>query len=147
TRSLTTLAARNAHYRAVKQGMLVRLCRGAYLSAVVWNDMDRHARYRANVIASAELLDQDEPVSHQSAAALWRTPWLGPWPVKAHVTPQWYGGGRSNGFAVRHAWGVPAQAELVGGVRVPTLCRAVVVLARIFSFANAVVVAGAALRR
>ncbi len=109
--------------------------------------MDVDERYRAVVKASAAFSEGDQVYSHVSAAALWRLPWIGPWPERAHVTVPASIGGRSQQMFVRHTTGVPSKSIVVDGIAATTLARTAVDIARTQSFACAVTVLDAALRR
>lgn len=130
-----------------RRGELVAVTRGVYLDAAVWSTMDRDARYRTRITAIAGHLEHDTVFSHDSAAALWRLPWVGQWPRKVHITVDAATGGRSNTSVFRHTTGVPGSSELIDALRVTTLARTVADVARTSSFGNAVTVADAALRR
>ena len=129
------------------RGELVAVARGVYVDAAAWSTMDRHARYRTRILATAGGFEHDTVFSHDSAAALWKLPWVGPWPRKVHITVGAATGGRSNTSVFRHTTGVPNLSELIDGLRVTTLARTVADVARTSSFGNAVTVADAALRR
>lgn len=131
----------------VHRGEIVAVTRGVYLDAAAWSTMDRHARYRTRIAAIAGGVEHDTVFSHDSAAALWRLPWVGAWPRKVHITVGAAAGGRSNTAVFRHTTGVPDSSELIEGLRVTTLARTVADVARTSSFGNAVTVADAALRR
>ncbi|MCY7411985.1 MAG: hypothetical protein LH471_02955 [Salinibacterium sp.] len=86
-------------------------------------------------------------VSHESAAALWHLPSVGPWPDKVHSIAARAGGGRSTATFVRHAVGLPNDPVTIAGMSVTSLARTVVDLSRSTPFPHAVAVADAALRR
>jgi hypothetical protein len=125
--------------RAVLRGDVVRIHRGAYMSAEAWRSLDRHERYRRQVIAAA-LASRSRPiVSHQSAAALWGIPIIGDWPRVVHVLTTVAAGTRTeNGFH-RHATEI-ADEDVVEseGVRFTCFARTLIDLARDTSFASAV---------
>ena len=125
--------------RAVVRGDVVRIHRGAYVSAEQWAGLDRHERYRKQVMA-AGLASQGRPVlSHQSAAALWGIPIIGQWPSLVHVvTTVAAGTRRENGFH-RHARQID-DSDVVefDGVRMTSFARTLIDLARETSFASAV---------
>lgn len=146
TRGLFTGAERTAFYRQVNAGRFTRVIRGVYLATDVWTRLDRHARYRAVTLAVASRYE-GTVFSHQSAAALWRLPWVGPWPTRAHVLAFPRAGGSSTRFVVRHTLGIPDELVEIDGCTTTTLARTVVDVATVASFGQAVTVADAALRR
>ena len=109
--------------------------------------MDRHERYRAQIVAVTTRLGPDALVSHASAAAIWRLPWVGDWPAKVHVVAGQASGGRSNASVFRHTTGAPPSHDLIDGIRVTTLARTASDIARTAPFGTAVTVADAVLRR
>jgi hypothetical protein len=125
--------------RAVLRGDVVRVHRGAYISAEEWRLLDRHERYRRQVMA-AGLASRGRPViSHKSAAALWGIPIIGDWPKVVHVltTPS-AGTRRENGFH-RHALDIDdVDIHEVEGVRVTSFTRTLIDLARDTTFSSAV---------
>jgi hypothetical protein len=123
------------------------VARGSYLDADGWAKLDRHERYRVRIAAVADRLGPDTVLSHDSAAALWRLPWVGPWPHKVHVTIDHAAGGRSNAEVFRHTTGTPEVFEFIDGLKVTTLARTIADVARTTSFGNAVTATDAALRR
>lgn len=125
--------------RAVLRGDVVRVHRGAYISAEEWRGLDRHERYRRQVMA-AGLASRGRPIlSHQSAAALWGIPIIGEWPKVVHVlTTPTAGSRQENGF-YRHASDIDgADVVEFEGVRLTSLPRTLIDLARSTSFASAV---------
>jgi hypothetical protein len=147
TRDIASPGERSAFFARTRRGQLVAIYRGVYVEASVWQSMDRHTRYRARVKAASLLAPPETVFSHQSAAALWRLPSVGPWPVKAHVLAPVSAGGRSTGVFERHTIGAPSDAAIIEGLHVTTLARTVVDLASRESFGHAVAVTDAALRR
>ncbi|MEP6479569.1 MAG: type IV toxin-antitoxin system AbiEi family antitoxin domain-containing protein [Rhodoglobus sp.] len=125
--------------RAVLRGDVVRIHRGAYVSAEEWSGLDRHERYRRHVIAAA-LASRSKPVlSHQSAAVLWGVPLIGEWPKAVHVLTTISAGTRTeNGFH-RHA-SETLDDEIVesDGVRFTSFARTLIDLAKDTTFASAV---------
>lgn len=147
SRDFAVPADRQQLFSRVRRGELVPVLRGAYVESEVWNDMDPDARYRAHVKAVAAQHGRDLVFSHGTAAALWRLPWADRWPSVVHVTSEKAAGGRSNASLFRHTVGLPEPSVRIDGLTVTTLARTVVDVARTSSFAQAVVVADAALRR
>ena len=146
-RELTIPADRSDFFRRVRRGEFVVIVRGVYVRTKIWCAMDRHAQYRTRVKAAAAVLGSEATLSHHSAAAMWRIPWVGTWPSQVHIAESSAAGGRSNSTVFRHTTGVPLDCVEIDGLPVTPLGRTVVDLARTVSFGQAVTVADAALRR
>lgn len=132
--------------RELRAGTLVRLRRGVYLASTEWNALDRDDRYRASVRAVALSLGPDAVFSHQSAAALWGLPIVGPWPAEVHLLVDRATGGRSDPGMRRHALGVTEQDfTTIDNIRVTTLARTVIDIAATASLYSAVATADAAI--
>ena len=147
TRHLVTPGDRSAFYAEVKAGAFVRVCRGAYVPRDVWETASGDARYRLKVNAAAALSRDDLLLSHYSAAVLWRLPLIGPWPARVHTTTSASRGGFSNRHIIRHAQDLSSDIQQIDGLKVTGLARTVIDMATACSFASAVTVADAALRR
>ncbi|HRQ00061.1 MAG TPA: hypothetical protein PK781_06335, partial [Terrimesophilobacter sp.] len=146
-RHLLSQTERATLRRQARDGELASVSRGVYLDSRTWAAMDRHERYRTRIAAVLARLDPDTVVSHASAAALWRLPWVSAWPTKVHIVTEPAPGGRSDTDVFRHTTGVTASHELIDGIRVTSLARTVADVARTADFGTAVTVADAALRR
>lgn len=146
-REIETPGERSDFFVRVRRGEFIRLFRGVHIATARWEAMDIDERYRAIVKASAAFAEGDQVYSHASAVALWRLPWIGPWPTNAHVTVPLSGGGRSRQMFTRHTTGVPPRTAVIDGVALTTLARTSVDIARTQSFGCAVAVVDAALRR
>jgi hypothetical protein len=147
TRDLRTPGERAEFFARVRRHEFVAVRRGAYVAAEYWSRMDRHERYRARVKTSVTLADEKLLVSHDSAAALWRLPRLGPYPQAIHVLHAQSSGGRSTTLFARHAVASFPQPEIIEGIPVTPLARTAIDLIRAGTFAEGVVVADAVLRR
>ena len=147
SRELPTPGERTRFFCRVRKGDFVAVIRGVYVRANVWQQLDRHARYRARVKAAAVLAEVPLVLSGQSAAAMWRLPWVGEWPTHIHVLVPNASGGRSNSVLVRHTLGIPDGLVDIDGLTVTSIERTVIDVARASSFGQAVAVADAALRR
>jgi hypothetical protein len=147
TRDIETPGERSRFFADARQGEYTRIFRGAHIRTSLWQRMDADERPRAMVKAAAALAGRDLVFSHSSAVGLWRLPWIGPWPDRAHLTGPVASGGRSKTMFVRHTTGIPEEIERIDGVSVTTLARTVVDIARTQAFGCAVTVADAALRR
>ncbi len=139
-------AERSAFYRRVARGEFVAVTRGVYMKSDVWRELDRHARYRTVIMAAAIQLP-DATFSHHSAAALWRLPWVGPWPTRVHVARPPKSGGCSTSIVLRHTTGEPERIEIIEGLHVTDLAQTVADVASVASLEQSVAVADAALRR
>jgi hypothetical protein len=146
-RDLRIPAERSALYRAVERNEYVKVARGVYLRSALWETLDRHARYRTRVMAAGAVLGDDVTFSRESAAAMWRLPWAGPWPHRVHAVTDAATGGRSNHLVARHATGLDPEGVLIDDVRVTSLLRTVLDVAAAVPFGQAVTAADAALRR
>lgn len=146
-RDIETPGERSDFFLRARQGEFTRIFRGVHIATSQWEMMDADERYRATVKASVAFAESDNVYSHASAAALWRLPWIGPWPTKAHVTVATAAGGRSKQMFARHTTGQPSDTAEIDGVTVTTLARTSVDIARTQSFGCAVAVVDAALRR
>ena len=131
--------------RRVNGGELTRIMRGAYVPTPYWKSLDRHAKYRLQVLASIVLSGRDQVVSHASAAALWRLPWIPGWPPRTHVTAS--GNMASSALFARHRARTEGQLEVIDGTFVTSLAQTVIDVAATESFETAVAAADAALRR
>ena len=93
TRQLPTAGERYVFFVSVARGELVALFPDVYIRASLWNAFDVDGSYRARVKAASLIAPRGTLFSHHSAAALWRLPFVGQWPTKAHVlTPRADGG-------------------------------------------------------
>lgn len=125
---------------------LVQLRRNLRFSREDWAALSSDDRYRAFVIGVIEGYHRRPVVSHQSAAALWGLPSIGPWPREVHFIVPHASGGRSDPGIRRHAIGVPpADVVDVGGILITSLARTVVDLATTLPLMSAVAAADAAL--
>ncbi len=124
---------------AVDRGELVRVHRGAYVTAVSWAGMDERDRYRHRVLA-AGLASRSRPVlSHQSAAAVWGIPIVRVDTRVIHVLTTVAAGSRTeHGFRKHAAQLNDDDVVERDGVRVTSLARTLIDLARDDSFPAAV---------
>jgi hypothetical protein len=147
TRDVAIAGERTEFYARVRAGEFVAVRRGVYMRADQWTALDVDEQYRARIHGTVAYLNSDPVVSHASAAALWKLPWFEPYPRGVHILGETAIGGRSTSAVVRHTVGVPEEIVWIDGIRVTSLARTVVDVARTVSFAQAVAVADAALRR
>jgi len=128
------------------RGELVRIRSGVYLSREQWNSLDADGRYRARVAAAATATAEGTQFSHDSAAAMWRLPTLGPWSRDMHVLGPRHSGGRSNAGLRYHGVGREGVPSTFNGFEVTSLARTVIDISCTTSFARAVGMADNALR-
>ena len=148
TRDLGVPAERADFFSRARRGEFRALYRGVYVPTPVWSGLDRAERYELRVKAAALVSAGCNAVfSHVSAAVLWKLPLVGDWPARAHVLDRTSAGGRNNAMFQRHTVGLPSDVVTIHGVRVTSLARTVVDVARSLSFGAAVTMADAALRR
>ncbi|WP_210479687.1 hypothetical protein [Naasia sp. SYSU D00948] len=123
---------------ATARGDLVRVHRGAYVSAEEWAGLDRYERYRRQVVA-VSLASRSRPVlTHESAAAVWGMPTLGRRGEVVHVLTTPAAGTRTENGVRRHAMDVAEEDVLEsGGVRFTSLRRTLLDLMREAPFASA----------
>lgn len=147
TRQLLTPGDRSVFFAAVARGELIALFRGVYIEAPLWNVLGEDQKYRARIKAVSLIAHADAVFSHHSAAALWRLPIVGSWPIKAHTVGPRAAGGRSTNMFERHGFGVVRESAVIDQLTVTTLERTVADMAACLSFAAGVALADAALRR
>jgi hypothetical protein len=147
SRDIVSPGERNIFFDRVKAGEFVALRRGAYIRTVEWDSLDRDARQRMQIKAAVAYADRDFVVSHQSAVAMWRLPWVGPQSSATHVLSDFSRGGRSSRVLVRHTVGIPQEVERIEGLRVTTIARTVSDILCDSPFEQSVVLADAALHR
>ncbi|GIG35310.1 hypothetical protein [Cellulomonas pakistanensis] len=116
------------------------------MPADTWASADEAERHRLRVRATARQLAA--PLfGHESAAAVWRLPLLGRWPVEVHVLVRGSSNTPSTAGVRRHRVSTLPAVRDRDGVTVTTVARTVVDLARAGSFARGLVLADDALRR
>lgn len=140
------LADRKNLLRRHSRGEVVQLHRGAYVESSIWVALDADARHRALSLAVALHFGGDPVFCQLTAAAFWRLPRIGAWPLAPHIAGAKGAASRTAAF-VRHGTGLPRVAETIDGLRVTTLAATVVDVAASVGFAHGVVIADAALRR
>ncbi|HEY0573879.1 MAG TPA: type IV toxin-antitoxin system AbiEi family antitoxin domain-containing protein [Pseudonocardia sp.] len=130
--------------RALRNGELTRLRRGAYLEGPEPEDVA--ARHRLAVHAAFTELAEGAVASHGSAAVLHGLPtWSVPLSRVQVTRARTYGGRRERLVHVRVARVDPDEIEYVEGIPVTTVARTIVDLARALPFEPAVVIGDAAL--
>ncbi|AZH78377.1 hypothetical protein CSX12_07825 [Microbacterium sp. Y-01] len=133
---------------AVGVGRLMRVHRGAYVDAEVWDELWPEGRQLVRVCAVRRASPGGGPVfSHLSAAALWGLPLVGPIRDDVHTAIRSRRHTRTEAGVIRHQLALD-EADIVSrhGLRCTSLTRTVFDLARLLR-PEAVVAAGdAALR-
>lgn len=132
--------------RAILAGQLVRVRRGAYVAAPLWNGSMPHNRHRLLVIATARLSPRPLVVSNLSAAAMHKLPTIGVWPTSVHTLEPGVAGGASASLLTSHA-GPASEVVVIDGVTVTTVTRTLVDIAATQPFERSVVAMDTALRR
>ena len=141
------LGTRGDLRRRIESGELERVARGVYhppVPATIRPGPARDLRYLHRVQA-AQLTAVDALVfARHSAAVVWGLPTVDGWPATTHVVADAAGGGRSPASLTRHTVGTVESLD-VAGLRVTTVARTVVDIARTSSLREAVAMADAAL--
>jgi hypothetical protein len=145
TRAAISAHERNELLRRTDRGELMRIVPGVYLPAEAASRRSRPRIHLDLVYARQLIAPQSLLFSHASAGALWDLPRIGGWPKIVHATGDAAGGGRSSMGVSRHNVGLPMDETRIDGIRVTTLTRTVVDLARTESFECGVAAADAAL--
>jgi hypothetical protein len=133
---------------AVRSGELVRVIRGVYRHAdavVVDSSAAGDDAFLARVRATQLLAAEPVTFCGFAAAAVWQLPIIGAWPDRVSVSSPRAAGGRSNASVSRSYLGHPVPTDDRDGLRVTTLARTVVDVARIGTFGQAVAMADSAL--
>jgi len=120
------------------RGHLIRIATGAYVDSTAWAELDDDAKYRLRVRAAAMISSPAAQFSHDSAAALWMLPSLGPWSPRAHELVDRSAGGSSRVGIARHALGLDPDAIVIDGVLTTSLARTLVDVGASNSLARAV---------
>lgn len=147
TREAARLGSENQLRALARSGALTRLRAGVYVDTDIWNALDTDAKYRTRVRAVAATSAPNTQFSHDSAAAMWRLPVIGQWPMTVHEAVEWRGGGASRAGVVAHGQGLDECPELLDDVQVTSLPRTLVDVARTSSMARSVAMLDAGLRR
>jgi hypothetical protein len=145
-RTAVTESARTRLAHAATAGDLVRVVRGAYIASSTWSLLDAAGRYRMIVRAVAATAREPLIFCRAAAAVLWDVPWLGPWPQRVDVLVPQDSPLRSSKTLRRHREGA-SEIESIDGLRVTSLARTAIDVARESDFARAVVVGDAACAR
>jgi len=124
--------------RAVERGRLVKLRRGAYVLADVWEAADDAARHLLRAEVAGRDARHELPFAGATAATIWGM-WLHRHPEEVTFLDQWKGGGRSEP-GVRRITAAAASAGVrrVDGHLVTDVARTAVDVARSSDFVTAV---------
>lgn len=134
--------------RGAAAGAFVRIRRGAFLGASDWAALDGRDRHRVLVQAVAPDLPTDVVVSHRSAVAMHRLPWIGSFGARVTVTDPRRDRGQAKGSVERiGGHGRRPATVLTSGVRIATLAETAVDIATREHPWRAIVVLDAVLRR
>ena len=131
----------------LRDGLWVRIRRGAYIERAVWDAMDRVARHRATVNAVTLVLEKPAVVSHISACVMLNLPTWGYDLSLVHVTRGDLHSPRIEGGVHHHAGAIAdGDITVVDGIIVTPPDRTAVDVARLGGFERGVVVADATIR-
>lgn len=137
--------AQGQFYREVARGVFHRVTEGVYLPAATWAALDSDERHLARIHAVALAVGPGMLFSHLSAAALWRLPIVGLWPELPEVTVGATQGGQSRRTFTARKYPLPPTDARIDGLRVTSLARTVVDVARTSRMSTAVAMADYAL--
>ena len=132
--------------RKCAAGLLSRVAPGVYMEKTEWASLDPDERYRARVQAASLRSRPGAQFSHDSAAAMFRLPSLGPWPASVHELVPLSDGGTSRRGIRRHGLGVDPAPAAIDGVTVTSLRRTLVDIACAVPLVRAVAMLDEALR-
>ncbi|WBU36807.1 hypothetical protein [Homoserinibacter sp. YIM 151385] len=117
---------RAAMSRDAAAGRIVRVAVGAYLDADTWSSLDSDGRFRCRIAAEVARRPDDQPVTHLSAAAMWRLPIIGPWPDRVETTIPNDSSARSRTGLIRHRGSPVRHGQRIDGIRASGLARTIV---------------------
>jgi hypothetical protein len=119
---------------------------GVWIAERDWSTLNPEQQHAAFVHATSLCLGRDDPVfALTSAAAVWGLPRIEPWPDAVRVLVREEERGRGTSLARPHV-GRPSPGVEVAGLRVTSVARTVIDLARTGSLPTAVAAADHALR-
>jgi hypothetical protein len=129
------------------RGRWVVVRRGCYAERGLWEALDDDGRYLLRVRAAALNAHREAVVSHTAAAVVHRLPVRPRWRELVHVTRSDARGSRTEGGVKHHPGLLPGHDVVtVEGMRVTSLARTAVDVAREHGFEDGVVAADAARR-
>lgn len=121
---------RSEFYRAARQGRFVRLAEGVFIETRAWSGLGADERFLARIHAASLASRPGILFSHFSAAALWRLPIIGSWPVKPEVTVGRNSAGPSRLAFTARQFPLPADRDEIDGISVTPLARTVIDVGR-----------------
>ena len=127
-------------------GKFERVAPGVYMEREQWAVLDADGRYRALVRAAALRSARGSQFSHDSAAAMFRLPSIGPWPSRVHELVAPAPGGTSRRGILRHGLGVDPNPTEIDNVVVTSLPRTLIDVACTSPLVRAVAMIDQALR-
>lgn len=120
------------------RGALVRIATGVFVPVAEWKGLNADAQYRVRVEAASLISGPESQFSHDSAAAMWRLPSIGPWSSDVHeLTPRAPGGTSRVGIR-RHGIGLDPNPAIVDGVTITSLVRTLIDVSCVGPFVRAV---------
>ena len=131
--------------RAARRGDARRVRRGAYVGVDRWAGLDDIQRHVLEVHAAVAAIHTPALVSHRSAAALWGLPLVGAMPSAVHLTFFGNSPGVSRAGVTRHVAQEPVAQASAAGLRLTSVARTVIDLARVDGFLTGVAAGDAAL--
>ncbi|MDO7881091.1 hypothetical protein [Antiquaquibacter soli] len=117
-------------YRSAARGAYERLAEGVYLPASTWATLGPDDRFLARIHGLVLSGRDDLVFSHTSAAALWRLPIIGSWPLLPEVTVGATPGGQTRRAYTSRKYPLPSELENIDGVLVTPLARTLVDVGR-----------------
>ncbi len=125
--------------RDAERGILVKLRRGAYVSASAWEASNSRERHLLRARAVLAVAVRPVALAGVSAAAAWGMPIDEDWPAEVTVLDEWQGGGRSEPGVRRTAAGFrTATTEIVDGIPVTSVARTAIDVAGSHGFSKAI---------
>ena len=133
------LADRALVKQQLRSGRLIRLRRGAFVEADVWNAAPPRQKHILRIRAVVEMARNPVIVCGVSAAAVHGMPIMGEWLDEVSVLDRWKGGGRSEAGVRRWSAGfMTARIVTVDGLHVTDVARTALDIARRTSFEAAI---------
>lgn len=132
--------------RQASMGLVTRIAAGVYVDSAIWMTLDSDARYRTRILAEATRSPDDSQFSHDSAAAMYGLPSIGPWSSRLHQLGVSGAGPSPRSAIQRHRVGLDPNPFSIDGVTVTSLPRTLIDVARTSPFDRAVTMIDYALR-
>ena len=128
------------------RGALIRVATGVFAPIAEWKGLSVDAQYRVRVRAASLISGPESQFSHDSAAAMWRLPSIGPWSADVHELTERAFGGTSRAGIRRHALGLDPNPAVVDDVTITSLSRTLVDISCAGPFVRAVAMVDCGLR-